>query len=63
MAFITDLRIRQAAVLLTSTTATISQIAVRCGFGTNSDLDRCFRRAHSMSPREFRKQARRAIVQ
>lgn len=60
--FITGLRIRRAAALLTSTTATISEIAVRCGFGTNSYLDRCFRRAHGLSPREFREQARRAIV-
>lgn len=59
---VTDLRIRRAAALLTSTTATISEIAVRCGFGTNSYLDRCFRRAYGMSPREFRDQARRAIV-
>ncbi len=62
VAFVTDLRLRHAAALLTSTTASVSEIGQRCGFSTQSYFTRCFRRANGVSPRLFRERERRIVV-
>lgn len=60
--FVADLRLEHAASLLAATTAPIAEIAVRCGFSSQSYFTRCFTAAHAMSPRAFRHQAQRAFV-
>lgn len=60
--FITDLRLRLAARLLATTSDTVTGIAARSGFASQSYFTRCFRRAHGMSPREFRVRAYRSVV-
>lgn len=60
--FVTDLRLRLAAKLLATTSDTITDISARCGFASQSYFTRCFRRAHGMSPREFRLRAGRSVV-
>lgn len=60
--FVTDLRLRLAARLLATTSDTVTDIAARCGFASQSYFTRCFRRAHGMSPREFRVRAARSVV-
>jgi len=61
-AFVTDLRLRRAATLLGTTTRPITEIAYTCGFASPSYFTRCFRAAHRVTPREFRRTARRAFV-
>lgn len=61
-AFVADLRLRHAATLLATTDASVTAIAERCGFGSQSYFTRCFHRAHQASPRDFRRRARRAFV-
>lgn len=60
--FITDLRLRLAAKLLATTSDTVTDIAARCGFSSQSYFTRCFRRTHGMSPRQFRVRAYRSVV-
>ncbi|MFC5267774.1 AraC family transcriptional regulator [Kribbella qitaiheensis] len=60
--FVADLRLEHAASLLAATTDPIAEIAVRCGFSSQSYFTRCFTAAHAMSPRAFRHQAQRAFV-
>jgi AraC family transcriptional regulator, dual regulator of chb operon len=60
--FVTSVRLRHAAALLTSTPASVSEVAQRCGFSTQSYFTRCFRRTHGVSPREFRERERRIVV-
>ncbi len=62
VAFVTEVRLRHAAALLTSTTASVSEIGQRCGFSTQSYFTRCFRRAYGVSPRRFRERERRIVV-
>jgi len=61
-AFVTDLRMRHAATLLGTTTRPITEIAYACGFASPSYFTRCFRTEHKVTPREFRRAARRAFV-
>jgi AraC-like DNA-binding protein len=60
--FVADLRLEHAAALLATTDLTITEIAHRCGFSSQSYFTRRFREAHRAPPREFRAQARRAFV-
>lgn len=60
--YITDLRMRHAAALLSSTPTAIGEIAQRCGFTSQSYFTRRFRHVHGISPRQYRTQARRLIV-
>lgn len=60
--FVADLRLAHAATLLASGTATVTEIAYRCGYSSQSYFTRCFRAAHGMSPRAFRQHAVRAFV-
>jgi len=60
--FITDLRLRHAAALLTSSADPIGQIALRCGFTSQSYFCRRFQAGQGMSPRQFRDRTRRLVV-
>ncbi len=60
--FVSDLRLAHAATLLASTTASVTEIAYRCGFASQSYFTRCFHAAHGRSPRSFRQHAMRAFV-
>lgn len=60
--FVGDLRLERAATLLATTDATVTEIAYRCGYSSQSYFTRCFRDAHGSSPRDFRRQARTAFV-
>jgi AraC family transcriptional regulator, dual regulator of chb operon len=59
---ITDVRLRHAAVLLSSTPTAIGEIAQRCGFTSQSYFTRRFRHIYGVSPRQHRIQARRLVV-
>ncbi|MGW5363078.1 helix-turn-helix domain-containing protein [Actinopolymorpha pittospori] len=60
--FVTALRLERACALLATTDLTVTAIAHRCGFASQSYFTRCFRAAHGVSPRAFRQRARRAFV-
>ncbi|SDR76750.1 AraC family transcriptional regulator [Actinopolymorpha singaporensis] len=60
--FVTELRLERARVLLTTTDLTVTAIAHRTGFASQSYFTRCFHRAHGLSPRAYRRRARRAFV-
>jgi AraC family cel operon transcriptional repressor len=60
--FVAELRVRHAAMLLTTTTRTVTDIAYSCGFASASYFTRCFRLAYQSSPREFRRSAGNAFV-
>ncbi|HEX3815157.1 MAG TPA: AraC family transcriptional regulator [Mycobacteriales bacterium] len=60
--FVAQLRLGLAATLLTTTPATVTAIAYRCGFSSPSYFTRCFHAAHGISPRAFREHSRRAFV-
>jgi AraC-like DNA-binding protein len=60
-AFVAELRLRHAAMLLTTTTRTVTDIAYSCGFASASYFTRCFRPVYE-SPREFRRSAGNAFV-
>lgn len=51
---IMDIRLRHAAMLLTGTGDSIRAIALRCGFDNMTYFSTAFRRAHHVSPREYR---------
>jgi AraC-like DNA-binding protein len=52
---ILEVRLHHAAVLLSTTTEDIGAIARRCGFSTASHFGMMFRRAATVSPREYRR--------
>lgn len=60
--FVTERRLAQASMLLSSTTEAIGTIALRCGFTGHSYFDRKFKAAFGCSPRDYRDEARRAVV-
>ena len=60
--FVTSLRIRQAEMLLAATSASLTAIAYRCGFSSPSYFSRCFHSTQGMSPRDFRRHARQAVL-
>lgn len=57
-AVISDLRLRRAALLLSTTTESIRTIATRCGFENVNYFSTAFRRAHHLPPREYRSRSR-----
>lgn len=61
-AFINDLRLKQAALLLRTTTQEIIEIAAACGFANLSYFYRLFGRRFGTSPRAFRLQAQHAVA-
>lgn len=60
--FVADLRLRRATELLGTTSESVTRIAHRCGFSSQSYFTRCFGDAHGVSPREYRRNAWRAFV-
>ncbi|HYL23059.1 MAG TPA: AraC family transcriptional regulator [Burkholderiales bacterium] len=58
--YVLRLRLREAARLLLDASRSITDIALDCGFADLSNFVRTFRRAAGVSPREFRRAARRA---
>ncbi|MQY09051.1 AraC family transcriptional regulator [Actinomadura macrotermitis] len=54
MAYLTGLRLAQAADLLRESDATLEAIARRVGYGTAFALSTAFKRAHGVSPQEYR---------
>jgi AraC-like DNA-binding protein len=54
VAYVTHIRLSQAARLLKSPDLTIAEVASRVGFSDQSYFDRCFKRAFGQTPREFR---------
>jgi AraC family cel operon transcriptional repressor len=57
-ALVTDLRLRHAARLLSTTGESVRSIAQRSGFENVTYFSTCFRRVHHLSPREYRLRAR-----
>lgn len=51
---VAELRLRRAADLLRTTTASVGEIATRCGYSSLVYFSGRFRQAYSMSPREYR---------
>lgn len=57
-AYIQDVRLRQSLLLLNSTQLPIQEISAQCGFLDENYFSRVFKKAHGISPREYRKQVR-----
>ncbi|MEM9016421.1 MAG: helix-turn-helix domain-containing protein [Verrucomicrobiota bacterium] len=57
--FITQTRIEAAARLLQSSDATISEIALECGFSDHSAFSRAFRSSIGLSPTQYREETGR----
>ncbi len=55
MEYVHDLRLERAKKLLLAGDKSISEIALECGFGTQSYLSACFQKECKMTPREYRK--------
>ena len=53
--FVEEQRIRKAANLLISTDLTLSEIALECGFSSQSYFSYVFKRKMKMTPREYEK--------
>jgi AraC family cel operon transcriptional repressor len=61
-AFVADLRLRHAEMLLATTSASLTEISYRCGFSSPSYFSKCFRSTRGVSPRDFRRRAREAVL-
>lgn len=61
-AFVTELRLRHAEMLLATTSASLTEISYRCGFSSPSYFSRCFHATQGLSPRDFRRRARQAVL-
>lgn len=53
-ALLRAIRTREAAILLTSTSLSVKEVAALTGFSSTAPLDRAFRRAFGESPTEYR---------
>jgi len=58
MAILRDLRMRQAALDLTTTTTPIDVVAHNAGYESRSSFVRAFRKAYSVDPSEYRESAK-----
>jgi AraC family transcriptional activator of mtrCDE len=54
MAIVRDLRMRQAAVDLTTTSAPVEVVAYNAGYESRSSFVRAFRKAYDVDPSEYR---------
>ena len=52
--YLTDYRLEQARQFLEGGRLSVTEIALRCGFGSASYFGACFRRKTDMTPREYR---------
>ena len=55
MAIVRDLRMRQAALDLTTTSAPVDVVAYNAGYESRSSFVRAFRKAYNVDPSEYRK--------
>lgn len=55
LAWVLELRLREAARLLLETSLPVTEVALRSGFGDSNYLARQFRARHGESPREYRR--------
>lgn len=55
--FLTEERLRHAKLLLAHSAASVAEIALSCGFSSQSYFDQTFRKETGVSPREFRRQS------
>lgn len=53
--FINDERMKKATTLLGSTKKKIKEVYAECGFNSMSYFNRCFKKKHKISPKEYRK--------
>jgi AraC family transcriptional activator of mtrCDE len=60
MAILRDLRMRQAALDLTTTRAPVDVVAQNAGYESRSSFVRAFRKAYSVDPSEYRQSAKSA---
>lgn len=61
-AFVADLRLRHAEMLLATTSASLTEISYQCGFASPSYFSKSFRANRGESPRDFRYRAREAVL-
>ena len=61
--YLTGVRLRRAALLLTTTHNSITQIAMDCGFSTASYFIQRFRQHNGVAPGEFRRQIEAGAAQ
>lgn len=61
-AFVADLRLRHAEMLLATTSASLTEISYRCGFSSPSYFSKSFHSSRGVSPRDFRRRAREAVL-
>lgn len=54
--YVEDLRIQKAVILLSTTTLTLTEIASRCGFSSQSYFSYVFKRKMNMTPRDYVKE-------
>ena len=59
---ITERRIREARRLLTDSDLAVAEVAARVGYSNVGHFHRAFRRSTSMTPRRWRAEASRALV-
>jgi AraC-like DNA-binding protein/mannose-6-phosphate isomerase-like protein (cupin superfamily) len=60
--FVADLRVRHAEMLLATTSTSLTEIARRSGFASPSYFSKTFQKTQGVSPREFRKRTRSAVL-
>jgi AraC family transcriptional regulator, dual regulator of chb operon len=62
VAYVNEQRLALAAMLLATSTATVSEISSRCGFESASYFTRRFRQRYDVSPRAYRRQRQASVV-
>ncbi|WP_454650986.1 helix-turn-helix transcriptional regulator [Bradyrhizobium liaoningense] len=62
MAILRDLRMRQAATDLKTTTMSIDVVALNAGYDSRSSFVRAFRRAYNRDPSDYRRMTKKGIV-
>lgn len=58
--YLMDYRLRMAEQMLRTTTHSITDVAMRAGFGTGAYFTKCFRESRGITPGQYRKQCRDA---
>ena len=61
VAYLNEVRVQRACECLQESNESVSQIAVRCGFRSLSNFNKCFRKARGMSPLQYRSQYLRMV--
>ena len=58
-AYLTTVRLKNAALELVSTDYSITEIAIHCGFSDGNYFKDVFKKQYSQTPRQYREEARR----